>query len=67
MNLIMITQLSYKNSIFSRPVDDAVLVVDASRPVTGEAVLERFRFAGTLERITHDLMDQPVYSFEHVL
>jgi len=66
MNLVMITQLSYKNSIFGQPVDDAVLVVDASRPVTGKAVFERFGFAGARERIMHYLVDQPVYAFEHV-
>jgi hypothetical protein len=63
----MITQLSYKDSSFSRTVNNAVLVVDASGPVTGKTVFERFRFAWTRERIVHDLMDQPVYSFEHVL
>jgi hypothetical protein len=37
---ITITQLRDKNSVFSRPVDDAVLVVDAARPVAGKTVLE---------------------------
>jgi len=66
-NSVMIAQLRYKNSIFSQPVNDTMLIVDASGPVTGKAVFERFGFAGTLEWFTHDLMDQPVYSFEHVL
>jgi len=63
----MITQLGYKDGIFSRPVNNAVLIVDAPGPVTGKAVFERFGFAGTRERIVHDFMDQLVYAFEHVL
>ena len=62
----MIPQLSYKNSILSRPVNNAVLVVDAAGPVTGEAMFERFGFAGTCEGLIHDHMDQPVDAVEHV-
>ncbi len=62
----MIPQLSYKDSILSRPVNDAVLVVDAPGPVTGEAVFERFGFARAGEGISNDLMDDPVDAFEHV-
>jgi hypothetical protein len=53
----MIPQLSYKDSIFSGPVDNAMLVVDTSGAVTGKAVFERFGFAGTRERVAHNLMD----------
>ncbi len=61
----MIPQLSYKDGIFGRPVDEPVLVVDSPRPVAGEAVFERLGFAGTGERVMHDLMDQPVDALEH--
>ncbi len=63
----MIAQLSNKDSIFSRSVNNAVLVVDAPGPVTGKTVFKRFGFAGTRERIAHDFMDQPVDAFEYVL
>jgi hypothetical protein len=63
----MIPQLSNKDSVFSGPVNNAVLVVDTPGPVTGKAVFEWFRFARPREWITHDFMDQPVYAFEHVL
>ena len=63
----MIAQLSNKDSIFSRSVNNAVLVVDTPGPVTGKAVFKRFGFACAREWIAHDLMDQSVYPFEYVL
>jgi hypothetical protein len=66
MASVMITQLSYQNSVFSRPVDNPMLVVDPPRPIAGKAVFERFRFAGSSERIANDLMDKPVDAFEYL-
>jgi len=63
----MIPQLRYQDSIFSRPVDDAVFVVYTARPVAGKPVFERFRLAGPCERVAHDLIDEPVDAFEHDL
>jgi hypothetical protein len=60
----MIAQLSNKNSIFSRSVNNTVFVIDAPGPVTGKAVFKRFGFAETPERIAHDIVDQSVYTFE---
>jgi hypothetical protein len=63
---IMITQLSDKESILSRPVHYTVLVVDAPGPVTGKTVFEGFGFAGTCKRIAHDLVYQPVNAFQQI-
>ena len=62
----MITQLRDKNGVLGRPVDEAVFVIDASRPVAGKAVLEGFGFAGAGEGVTHDLMDEPIDAVEHL-
>jgi len=62
----MIPQLSNKNYSLSRPVNNAVLVVDAAGPVAGEAVFERFGFAGPCEGISNDLMYQFVDACKHV-
>ncbi len=63
---VMIPNHCYKNRIFSGPVDKSVFVVDAARPVAGEAVFEGFRLSGSGERVAHDLMDKPVDAFEHL-
>lgn len=62
----MIPYHRYKNCIFCRPVDEAVFVVYAVRPLAGEAVFEGFRLSGAGERVAHDLMDEPVDAFEHM-
>jgi hypothetical protein len=64
--LVMISQLCYKNSVFGRPVDKPVFVVDTARPVAGKPMLEGFGFAGASERIMHDFVNKPVYAFEHL-
>jgi len=61
----MIAQLSNKDSIFSGPVNDAVLVINAPGPVAGKTVLERFRFAAACEGIAHYLMNKGIDAFEH--
>lgn len=62
----MIAQLSYKDCIFGRTVNDAVFVIDAPRPVTGKSVFEGFRLAAAGEGIAHYLMDEKVDAFEHL-
>ena len=52
----MIPQLSNKNCAFGGTVNNAVL----------DAVFKRFWFAGPLERLMHDLTDQPVDAFKHL-
>jgi len=61
----MISQLSYKDRVFSWPVNKPVLVVDAARPVAGKAVFEWLGLAGAGERVIHYFMDKPVDAFEH--
>jgi len=60
----MIPNLSEKDCVFSRTVDNAVLVIDAPRPVTGKPVFKRL--AGTRERGSHNLMNEAVDALEHV-
>jgi hypothetical protein len=45
----MKAQLGNKDGIFSRAVNNAVLIVDAAGPVTGKAVFEWFGLARTRE------------------
>ena len=58
----MIEELSNKDGIILNFVDDAVLIGDASRPVSGEAMSERFRFSYPLTGHVLNVADQGIDS-----
>jgi len=62
----MIPQLSNKDSIFSRSVNNTVLVINAPGPVSGKTVFKRLGLAAACEGIAHYLVNKAVDAFEHI-
>lgn len=62
----MIAKLGDEQGVFRHLVDHTVLVVDAARPVTGQAVPQWFGLADALERLALDFLDQGVDAQEHL-
>jgi len=61
---IVIAQLSDQDGVLRRPVHDPVFVIDATRPIAGESVLERLGLADSGKRIAPDLLDETDDAFE---
>jgi hypothetical protein len=54
----MISGLQEVDPIISHQIDDPMFLRESSRPDACVKVLERLRFAESVERITHDGLDQ---------
>lgn len=63
---VVVTQLSNQQGIIRHPIHDPVLVVDPTRPIAGETMLERFGLAGSRVGIAHDFPDEAVDALEHL-
>jgi hypothetical protein len=65
--LVVITQLSNEQGSVGDLVHDSVLIVDASGPVSGKAVLKGFGPTNPIEGVTPSLFDQLVDPFQDFL
>ena len=63
--LIVIAKLRDEHAIARRFVDQSVFVVDASGPIAGKPVFQRFGLADSLKRLPLNLFDQCVDPFEY--
>jgi hypothetical protein len=61
----MIPELNDEERIFSDLIDDTVLFVYPSGPVTGEGMPQRFGFAFSLIGCSAYIFDEIIYSFEN--
>jgi hypothetical protein len=60
----MIPELNDEERIFSDLIDETVLFVDSSGPITGEGMPQRLRFSFSFIRCSGDIFDEIIYSFE---
>jgi len=60
----VISTLSKVDRVPFNLVDETMFVVDAPRPVAGQAMLQRLRLSDALERRADDVSDQEIHSLE---
>jgi hypothetical protein len=63
-SLVMIAELSDQQRVTIDLVHQALLVIDASRPVSGKGMLQCLGLAGSFERGAGRFLDQSVHSLE---
>src|SRR5260370_6623518 len=56
--LIVIARLQKIDSFFTHPIDDSMFLGQATRPRSGQHILERLRLANANEGITHHGLNQ---------
>jgi hypothetical protein len=61
----MITELNDEKRIFSDLIDETMLFVYPSGPITGEGMPQRLRFSFSLIRCSANIFDEIIYSFEN--
>ena len=67
MPLIVVFQLDDQDLIIHRLVDDPMLIGDPPGPITGQRMLQWFRFPESLVRRTDNILDDQIDPLQHLL
>jgi hypothetical protein len=63
---IVIAKLGEEQGVGFDAIDEAMLIVDAPGPVSGQAMLQGFRLADALERSALRFLDERIDAFENL-